>query len=68
VAASAQPKPVASAQISATRGEYRADLDDWEVRLQRSVQCSGGDGFVWSVFLRGKAASDRVRACELRPR
>ncbi len=58
----AQPKPTVSAQITATRGEYRPELDDWEVRVSWNLGCSGGDAFAWSVYLRGKPAGEKITA------
>jgi Ca2+-binding RTX toxin-like protein len=51
---------VASAEITATLGEYRPNLEDWEVRVRWNLGCSGGDAYAWTVFLRGKPAGELI--------
>jgi Ca2+-binding RTX toxin-like protein len=67
MSAQAQERPVASAEITATRGAYRANLDDWEVRISWRIGCSAGDRFAWSVHLRGKPAGEFITAAGANP-
>lgn len=60
--AHAQNRPVATASVKATLGNYRADLDDWEVLVEWRVECSEPGRFAWTVYLRGKPAGEFITA------
>ena len=58
--AGAQPRPVASAQVSATLGKYQPAHHAWAVVVEWRVTCAGGSRFAWTVYLRGRPNGEYV--------
>ena len=65
--AGAQPRPVASAQVSATLGEYQPAHHAWAVVVDWRVDCVGGNRFAWTVYLRGRPNGEYVTSNGLSP-